>query len=53
MPGDPKECRKRALQCADLAHEASSGTQADIYRAIPELAKLAIELECAQTPMAE
>jgi len=24
MPGDPNECRRRALRCADLAHTAKS-----------------------------
>jgi hypothetical protein len=34
LPGDPKECRKHALRCAELAHSART----------PELKNLLIEL---------
>jgi hypothetical protein len=34
MPGNPKECRRYALRCADLAHTART----------PELKNLLIEL---------
>jgi len=46
MPGDPRECRRHALRCAELA--VSAGPQR-LKAALPELSKnweqLAIELE--------
>jgi len=49
MPGDPKECRKHALNCLRIA-EAS--TNAEIIRTFVDLAhswtRLALELESAQ-----
>jgi hypothetical protein len=46
MPGDPKECRKNALRCADLAHEARTP---ELKQTLIELSrnwlKLAVELE--------
>jgi hypothetical protein len=49
MPGDPKECRKHALRCAELAHSAR--TQ-QLKQTMIELSrnwmKLAAELERSQ-----
>jgi len=46
MTGNPKECRKRASQCADLAHDAKTP---DLKNLLIDLSrnwlKLAIELE--------
>ena len=46
MAGDPKECRRRALWCADLAHDAKSS---ELKIMLVELSrnwlKMAIELE--------
>jgi hypothetical protein len=54
VPGDFKECRKNAWQCADLAHTA---TRPELKQTFIELSKnwlrLAIELERAQTLLSE
>src|SRR5262249_42009759 len=46
MPGDPRECRRHAVRCADLAHSARSP---ELKQTLIELSrnwvKLAIELE--------
>jgi len=46
MAGDPRECRRHAVRCADLAHSARTP---ELKRTLLELsrnwAKLAIELE--------
>lgn len=50
MPGDPKECRKNASRCADLAHAARTP---ELKQTLIELSrnwlKLAIELERARS----
>jgi len=46
MPGDPRECRRHAVRCADLAHSARTP---ELKQTLIELSrnwlKLAIELE--------
>ena len=54
MSGDPRECRERALQCADLAHTARTP---QLKQTLIELSqswlKLSIELERNQALLAE
>jgi hypothetical protein len=54
VPGDPKECRKNAWYCADLAHAAKTP---ELTQTLIELSKnwlrLAIELERAQKLLSE
>ena len=54
MPGDPKECRKHALRCAELAMAARSP---QLKTTLLDLAKkceiLAIQLENALTLLRE
>ena len=46
MPGDPKECRERALRCLKLAKRATSPqTQAKFLDLAATWAKLASDLE--------
>ena len=50
MPGNPKECRKNALRCANLAHKART---TELKQLMIELsrnwAKMATELERTNT----
>jgi hypothetical protein len=50
MPGDPKECRERALRCSELAEGAMDS---ELKEVLQELARrwrgLALQLERAQT----
>jgi hypothetical protein len=52
VPGDPRECRKHALRCADLAHTARTP---ELKQTLIELSrnwiKLAIDLERAYAIM--
>jgi len=54
MPGEPKECRKHASRCAELAHAASTP---ELKQMLIELSKnwlkLAIELERTQALLDE
>jgi len=54
MPGDPRECRKNALRCADLAHDARTP---ELKQTLIELSrnwlKLAVELERAHAMVEE
>jgi len=54
LPGDPRECRKNAWRCADLAHTASAP---ELKQTLIELSqnwlRLAIELERAQKLLSE
>jgi hypothetical protein len=46
MPGDPKECRLRAMRCAELAASArTSQLKATLLGLSKEWEKLAIDLE--------
>jgi hypothetical protein len=46
VPVDPKECRKNALQCTELAEQAKDPKQATILKNLAERwLKAAIELE--------
>ena len=49
MPGDPKECRRRALQCANMAHTARTPQlKAELINLSQNWLKLAIDLEQGQ-----
>jgi hypothetical protein len=49
MAGDPKECRQRAVQCADLAHTARTPELKTLLINLSQnWLKLAIELERTQ-----
>jgi hypothetical protein len=49
MPGDPKECRKHALRCADLAHTArTQELKQSMINLSRNWMKLSIELERSQ-----
>ena len=54
MAGDPKECRKNALRCAELAHSAKT---IELKQTLIELSrnwiKLAMELERAHALLDE
>jgi hypothetical protein len=46
MPGDPKECRQRALNCMHLAQEASSSEERQRFSDLASTwLKLAAEIE--------
>jgi hypothetical protein len=49
MPGDPKECRQRALRCTELAERAGDAQLKAVLESLAQRwMKLAIELERAQ-----
>ena len=49
MPGDPKECRWRALQCANMAHTARTPQlKGELISLSQNWLKLAIDLEQRQ-----
>jgi hypothetical protein len=49
MPGDPKECRKHALNCMLLAKEARTAeAKSRLLHLAQTWTKLAVELEQAQ-----
>jgi len=51
MPGGPKECRRNALRCAELAHSARTpGLKQTLISLSNNWLKLAIELERADVP---
>ena len=50
MPGDPKECRKRAKRCLALASEASNPVLKDSLKDLAKRwAALATDLEATNT----
>jgi hypothetical protein len=54
MPGDPKECRQHALQCAVLAQQATSTTAREAFgRLVHIWIQLATELERTQALLDE
>jgi len=49
MPGDPKECRQRALRCTELAERAGDAQLKAVLKSLAQRwLKLAIELERAE-----
>jgi hypothetical protein len=49
MPGDPKECRQHALNCAHLAERATTPEQRNYFANLSQKwIELAVELESAQ-----
>jgi hypothetical protein len=49
MPGDPKECRQRALRCTQLAERAGDAQLKAVLKSLAQRwMKLAIKLERAQ-----
>jgi hypothetical protein len=54
MPGDPQECRKHALRCADFAHSArTQELKQTLIQLSKSWMKLAIELERAKEILSE
>jgi hypothetical protein len=54
MPGDPKECRRRAARCAELAMAAHNPQFRVMFLDLPKnWEKLAIQLEDAFAKLAE
>jgi hypothetical protein len=54
MPGDPKECRKRALRCAEMAAAAQTPQlKATLLKLSKSWEKLAIQLEHAVAILSE
>jgi hypothetical protein len=50
MPGDPKECQRRAQQCLQKAERAASAKERQTFlRLHRSYNRLAVELEHAQT----
>lgn len=49
MPGDPKECRQRALRCTELAEKATDPELKAVLKSlVKRWLKLAVELKHAQ-----
>jgi hypothetical protein len=49
MPGDPKDCRQHALNCAKFAERATTPEQRDYFVNLSQKwIELAVELESAQ-----
>jgi hypothetical protein len=49
MPGDPKECRRHALNCMILANGATTGEAKQTFHNLAQSwTRLAVELESAQ-----
>jgi hypothetical protein len=45
MPADPKECRKNALRCAELAEKAASPERGQVFQNLAKIwLKMAIEI---------
>jgi hypothetical protein len=49
MPGDPKECRQRALRCTELAERATDSQLKEVMQGLARRwLELALQLERAQ-----
>ena len=49
MPGDPKECRKNAVCCREMAARATSATARGTFENLADTwERLAMDLQCAQ-----